>query len=280
MPLSSRCTIPGRSGAQTPAATSSARSGNRASSPPTRVPLVVARPRVHHEPGRLVHHRHRVVGVHDLEAHVRVRRHTGVSQPRAARTVSVAPSRSGVRPTDAPARRRPAPGRLRSARRPRARETSATMATPRSTRTPASSAGTSVVRSALRPSVTPGRSRSITVPRPRAACDSGLSAPARPPKSRRDDDDDHAHRHARIGQVEGRPVVERDEVGHLPPVPADDPLAQVPHGTAEDQPAPTASGTVRTCATTNGRAPRHRCTSSTVTATARPLKRLNAKPEL
>ena len=42
-------------------------------------PDVVARPRVHDEPRRLVHHRHQIVGVHDLEAHVGLRRHTFVS---------------------------------------------------------------------------------------------------------------------------------------------------------------------------------------------------------
>ena len=91
--------MPGRSGGHTPAVTSSARSGKRARRPPDQGPLDVPGARMHHKPGRLVHHRHRVVGEDDLEAHIGIRRHPGVPRPRAAEW-SGWPPRASTCPAD------------------------------------------------------------------------------------------------------------------------------------------------------------------------------------
>ncbi len=79
MPLSSRCTIPGRSGGADPRRHQLGQVGEAGQQPADQGPLVVAGARVHHQPGRLVHHGHRVVGVDDLEAHAGLRRHAAVS---------------------------------------------------------------------------------------------------------------------------------------------------------------------------------------------------------
>ncbi len=112
-------------------------------------PLGVSGARMHHQPGRLVHHGHLVVGVDHLEGHARLRRHAAVVRPR-HHDGQRGPSRS----TAAPDRDRravhqhpPRGDQLAAA----ARETSATMATPRSTRTPARS-GRGIVSPAPRPS--------------------------------------------------------------------------------------------------------------------------------
>ena len=133
--------MPGRSGGQTPAATNSARSGKRDNSPPTSVPSLMPGARVHHQARRLVHHDHLGVGVDDPELHAGLRLDALVAAS-GRRMVSVAPSRSGCRPTvdHHPVDQDP-PGsdELGGSRR----ETSASMATARSTRTPARRAGTS-----------------------------------------------------------------------------------------------------------------------------------------
>ena len=94
------------------------------------------------------------------------------------------------------------------------------------------------------------------------------------------DHDDDARGDAGVGQVEGRPVLEGDEVGHLPAVAAEESLGQVAqaHRRAPVRP-PTARGTVRTRQTTTAKTTTP-TQSSTETTAARPLKRLKAKPEL
>ena len=79
MPLSSRCTMPGRSGGQTPSATSSARSGKRDRSPPTRVPSVCPAPGWTTSPAGLSTTTIIGVGVDDLESDARLGRHRAVA---------------------------------------------------------------------------------------------------------------------------------------------------------------------------------------------------------
>ena len=110
---------------------------------PDEGPLDVARARVDDQPGRLVHHGQVVVGVHHREADVGFGR-VQPSPTSGSTTVSWPLRRSSVRPdaTGTPSTRtRP----VATSSDATARETSAIIATPRSTRTPANSAGTSVV---------------------------------------------------------------------------------------------------------------------------------------
>ena len=112
-------------------------------------PLVVPGARVHHQPGRLVHDDHRVVGVDDLEAHAGLGRHARVPGRRQ-------PDREGGALTEHhPAHR---DGRavdqdasLRDQLGGRAPRDVGHHGDARSTRTPASSAGTSVEMVSSRP---------------------------------------------------------------------------------------------------------------------------------
>ena len=140
VPLSSRCTMPGRSGAPTPPPPGRARSGYRARARrPGSAPW--PGPGMHHQPGRLVHHDEVGVLVDDAEdaRPARARATPGVrlgSWPHSEdRPQHQAPGRHhphvDVPPARRPPARPPAPGRRRSA-----------ATTARSTRTPSSSAGT------------------------------------------------------------------------------------------------------------------------------------------
>ncbi len=61
--------MPGRSGGQTPAATKRGQIGKARQQPSDQRPLLVPGPRMHHQAGRLVHHRHLGVGVDHGELH-------------------------------------------------------------------------------------------------------------------------------------------------------------------------------------------------------------------
>ena len=111
-----RC--PGRSAAHTPATDESARSGNAGAGRRPGCPRV-ARARVHHQSGRLVHHGHARRRRTPPRSARRVRPPRPAARPRAAATVSIAPSREGTRPDGTGAPSTWTAARLRPVRLPR-----------------------------------------------------------------------------------------------------------------------------------------------------------------
>ena len=140
--------MPGRSGGQTPAATKRRQIGKARQQPSHQRPLLVPGSRMHHQAGRLVHHGHVGVGVDHGELHAGFRLDALRLQARAGRWSGWHPRARRVRPTvtTAPSTRTPPAAMSPVAT---ARETLASMATARSTRTPARSGGTSTTSGAV-----------------------------------------------------------------------------------------------------------------------------------
>ena len=203
MSRSSRWTIPGRSGRR--------RRRPRPSEPVHERPGRVPGARVDDEPGRLVDDEQVLVLVGDPER-------------RASSGSSSAPRRSASARTRAPRRPR-AGGSSAAPRRRRARAAARAAARPRRASRPREA--TARKRSSRSPAAS-GRDDEPCVGADAPARRGGRRATSSAPSRMRDADDDEA-----VGEVEGGPVAQVEEVGH---VPEPDPVDEVRVAAADQEP--------------------------------------------